>query len=272
MRNPRRNRRDAIRILACTTVVLAAASVAAAQGSGFYLGLGLPFESLSVTYDKTVDNTDPGTVVPPPRAGQAFQQIDSTRGWQSGTGAVAGYHLPLSDGRLFLRTELDFVRFRGGVGGRLEGVGESAGRNELGEVWPDPWELRRRHAYGLSLRFGGSPGALRELGASLYLLAAVQRVVGDVVVDFTGCLSPTPCGGEGLTSGRDSREVEQIAWGIGAGLETTLVGRLGLAAEVRYTIHAEDSWVADFSEVKVTVPTTIGAEGLALQLRLLIHL
>lgn len=250
---------------------LALAAPGAAQERGFYLALAVPFESLSATFDKTVDNSDLETLAPPPRAGEIFREADSASGFATPLGFAAGYRLPLPGDGFFLAAEAEYLNHSGSVGGRLDGIGESPDTNELGELWPDPWELRRRHRYGVSVRFGARPGAFRGRETDLYLVGSLHRTAAEVLGSYEGCLDPTPCHGEGLTAGTDSREVSLVGWSVGAGLERTLFGRIALGAEALYSSYGEASWVADFPDVKITVPTTISAAGLSLNLRLLVR-
>ena len=60
------------------------------------------------------------------------------------------------------------------VDGQLQGVGESPGRNLLGESWPDRWTFERKRSYGLTMEVGGSPGALASMDATLYLLGGIR--------------------------------------------------------------------------------------------------
>ena len=263
-----RARAAAAALLAGTWALPAAAS---AQERGFFLGVALPWNSLSATLDKTVDNSDPETLAPPPRAGEVYQQSDSAGGFGFGFGVSSGYRVVLPGGSFFLDAEVELEVPDDGVRGRLEGVGTSTDRNELGELWPDAWQLDRNYRYGVLLRLGGSPAPLWHHDIALYLVAGLHRTAAEVIGRYSGCLDPTPCNGEGLTSGTDTRDVTLAGWSLGAGLEKTVIGRLAVAAEARYANSGEASWAADFSDVKITVPTTISAEGLSVLLRVLLR-
>ena len=252
-------------------MALAAGVVAgrgAAEAQTLYFGLAGAAERLGVTFDKTVDNTDPNTLAPPPWAGIAHNEVDTASGWGSESGAVAGVRIPIGLG--FVRIEADYASHSDGVGGKLEGIGESPGRNELGELWPDTWEVRRERSLGLTLHLGGSPGALDYHDASVYVLGGIRRASTTVVSGFEGCLSPVPCNGVGLVSGTTTEEITLLGWTAGAGLEKAVFGRVAVGAEARYTRYPDESWTVPFTDVAITVPTVVHANGLSLHLRLLV--
>ena len=234
---------------------------------GFRFGIAMPIERAGVTHEKAVDNTDPETLVPAPRSGQVFEGEGSASGPLAGAALLAGYRWPLAGGT-FLSAEADFALHRGTLEAQLEGSGTSASRRQLGEVWPDDWSFEKRHSYGVTARLGGSPGGLASRGESRYLLAGLRRIAARMTVDWHGCLSPTPCTPEQFQSGTDPRDLDFLSWILGAGFEKGLGRRLALRAEARYTGYGEESWIADFPEVRVTVPTTVRGGGPSLSLML----
>ena len=85
----------------------------------------------------------------------------------AGAGAVAGYRHELADSGVYLAGEVD-ADFRGGAAdGEFNGIGMSPGRNQLGEFWADQWTFEGNRSYGIAVRLGASPAALRPLHASL---------------------------------------------------------------------------------------------------------
>ena len=134
-----------------------------------------------------------------------FEDESSASGPFYGMALLAEYRWPLSGNGAFLSTEADVRSHRGSVDGKLDGVGISPERKQLGESWPDDWSFEKKRSYGLTLRIGGSPGALRSRDESIYLLAALHRVEARITVDFNGCLSPAPCTSDEFTCGTDPR-------------------------------------------------------------------
>lgn len=264
------------RILAGGVFVLAlavpASSLAQGPERGFYVGVASPLGLPTATFDKTVDNTDPETLAPPPRAGTTFQEVDTGSGNVTGVGLLLGYRWPLAGSPLGLAAEVDLSTNGGAASGRFDGIGDSPDRNELGELWPDAWSYEPGARAGVTLRVEGMPGAFRSQGLRLFALAGLHRTTATVTTEFHGCLDPVPCGGAGLSSGTDPRDAVLYGWSAGVGVEKFLAGRLAVAAEARYADDGEASWVADFSDVKITVPSVVTASGISLRATLVIHL
>ena len=234
---------------------------------GFHFGIAMPLERAGVTYEKAVDNTDPETLVPAPRGGQVFEDEGSASGLNPGLALLAGYRWALGGG-MYLGAEADFVFHRGTLEAQLEGSGTSPSGRQLGEVWPDDWSFEKQSSYGVTVRLGGSPGGLASRDESVYVLAGLRRVAAQMTVNWHGCLSPIPCTPDQFTSGADPRDLDFLAWTVGVGFEKGLGERVAIRAEGRYAGYGEESWVADFPEVRVTVPTSVrgGGPGLSLML------
>ena len=255
-------------ILAGLAATLGPVDPASAQDRhGFRFGIAIPLERTGVTYEKAVDNTDPGTLVPAPRRGQVFEDEGSASGPLAGLALLAGYRWPLGGGA-FLSAEADFAWRRGSLDAQLEGSGTSSSRRQLGEVWPDEWTFEKQRRYGVTMRLGGRPGGLGARDESVYLLAGLHRVAARMTVNWHGCLSPVPCAPDQFASGSDPRDLDFLSWTLGAGFEKSLGARVAIRAEGRYETLGEESWVADFPEVRVTVPTSVRGGGPSLSLML----
>lgn len=252
------------------TAGLGPAELASAQDRrGFRFGIAIPLERAGVTYEKAVDNTDPATLVPAPRRGEVFEDEGSVSGPLPGLALLAGYRWPLGGGT-FLSAEADFAFHGGTLEAQLEGSGTSPSGRQLGEVWPDDWSFEKQRSYGVTLRLGGSPGGLGSRDESVYVLAGLRRVAARVTVNWHGCLSPIPCTPDQFTSGTDPRDLDFLAWTMGVGFEKGLGERVAIRAEGRYAGYGEESWVADFPEVRVTVPTSVRGGGPGLSVTLVI--
>ena len=187
-------------ILAGLAAGLGPTEPAAAQDRrGFRFGIAIPVERTEITYEKAVDNTNPGTLVPAPRRGNVFEDEGSASGPLAGLALLAGYRWPLGGGT-FLSAEADFAFHRGTLEAQLEGSGTSPSGRQLGEVWPDDWSFEKRRSFGVTLRLGGSPGGLGSRDESVYVLAGLHRVAAEVTVNWHGCLSPIPCTPDRFTS------------------------------------------------------------------------
>ena len=238
--------------------VLLGPGPASAQG-GFRAGVLVPMERVRATLAKTVDNTAPNTLVPPPRRGTLVMDEGSADTWGSGVGAFLGYRAPLGGSGFHMGARVDAALHFAAVDGQMAGVGESPGRNQLGESWPDQWTFKRKRSYGLTMEIGGSPGALASMDATLFLLGGIRLAHVELTNRFNGCMSPDGCGPSDFVSGTDTRDLNQQAFTFGFGVEKGLGERLGLRVEASHTPYCDEQWTAQFTEVGVTVPTVLDA-------------
>lgn len=252
---------------AASLLILAGASLA--QERGFYAGYTATGELFDATFSKSVDNTDPDTLVPEPRRGMVFDDRDSADTVDLAVGFVGGYRAPLGDGGGYLSTEVDVMFHSGEPDGRLAGVGTSPERNQLGESWPDAWSLDKRRSYGLTLRLGFS----QSPDVSIYMLGGVRLFKARFSTTFEGCMNAEPCSPSELVSGTDGRDVDPVAATWGLGMEKRFgsgeyARRIALRFEAAYSEYSDESWVADFPDVRVTVPSTVEAEGIGVTVSL----
>ena len=252
-------------------ILLARMVPALAQNRGFYVGVTAPVEYLDVTFEKTVDNTDPNTLVPAPLAGQIFQDQDSSKSVTYGFGFVAGYHLSFPGTGFFVSAEFDVEMPRGTVGGQLPGIGSSPGRNQLGESWPDEWSFEKKRSYGVTFKLGGSPGPLSFWDVRFYGLAGARLVEAEFTTRFNGCLSATPCSAGEFTPGSETRDQDFKGWVAGAGVEKMFGDHIGFRAEVRRPKSGNERWTTPFSDVAVTVPSSVTARGTNLSIGLITY-
>ncbi|MCY3963962.1 MAG: hypothetical protein OXG83_02895 [Acidobacteria bacterium] len=263
-RPPRRPRYVPVRAVAlgaASVLVLAGASLA--QERGFYAGYTATGELFDATFSKSVDNTDPDTLVPEPRRGMVFSDRNSADTVDLAVGFVGGYRAPLGDGGAYLSTEVDVMFHSGEPDGRLVGVGTSPERNQLGESWPDAWSLDKKRSYGLTLRLGF--GESQDM--NIYMLGGVRLFKARFSTTFEGCMTAEPCSPSEFVSGTDGRDVDPIATTWGLGLEKRFgsgeyARRIALRFEAAYSEYGSESWVADFPDVRVTVPSAVEAEGI----------
>ena len=267
------------RVLACLVLAAFGATPGLAgqadegnEGNGgFYLGLGSPVGQLSATMEKSVDNTAPNTLVPEPRRGQVFEDEASGDALSYGVGFVAGYRMPFSSGAYFLDAAVDVATHGGGVEAQFPGVGVSPERKQLGESWPDRWNLDMETSYGVTLRLGGSPGGLRSRGISLHVLAGVRSAGARFTNHFDGCFTTEPCDPSQFLSGQEDRDMDFTVWKSGIGLEKSLSRRVILRFEASYSVYAREEWTTEFEDVVVTVRSSMKASEAGLALGLMIR-
>ncbi len=242
-------------------------SPALAGDLSFHAGIEIPAERLGAVFEKTVDTTDPATLVPEPRRGRLLQDEDSASAAAAGIGLLGGCRLALGGGGADVGAEVDLAFHGGAVESRLDGVGESAGRNQLGESWPDDWSFEPGRSYGLTLSLGGARG--------LYALGGVRRLEARLETGFHGCMDPTPCSTAAdtpaFTTGTDGRDLELDGWTAGLGFEKGIREQVSLRLETRYTRYGDHEWTTLFEEVGVTVPAVLQAGGMGLSSNLAWH-
>ncbi|WP_310757885.1 hypothetical protein [Candidatus Palauibacter soopunensis] len=257
--------------LVATDGLAGQADEGSAGSGGFYLGLAFPLGQLSATMQKSVDNTAPNTLVPEPRRGQVFEDEASGDALSYGIGLVAGYRMPFSGGAYFLDAAVD-VESRGGtVEAQFPGVGISPKRKQLGESWPDRWNLDPATSYGMTLRLGGSPGGLRSRGISLHVLVGVRFAGAQFTNHFDGCFTTEPCDPAQFQSGQEDRDMDFTVWKSGIGLGKALSERVALRVEASYSVYAREEWTTEFEDVVVTVRSSMKASEAGLVLGLLLR-
>lgn len=264
------DRRPAVASLAAFVLMAAPAGMALAQEQGVYIGMSGLATQLGASLDKQVDTSAPDTLVPESRRGMLLQDNDSGDTSAYGTGYLVGYRLLIPNSRLHLDIELETALDNDAVESRLAGVGESPGRNQLGESWPDRWEYDADRNYAVTARLGFATGLFRAQDTSFYVLAGMRRIEGTFSNHFNGCLSVTPCSSAADTpdfvAGTASRELTFEGITLGIGVERRILERLPLRLELRRTEYDDESWVEPFDEVGVTVPTVVGADQTGLSL------
>ena len=246
----------------------ARAQVESRSAGGFRIGIELPLGRLGASMQKTVDNTAPNTLVPEPRRGQMFHDQASGEGLGYGLGVAAGYRLPLASGVYYLEGDVGIAWHGGSTEAQFAGVGVSPERKQLGESWPDRWTFERDMSYGATLRLGGGPGGLQARGASLYLLAGVRFAAVTFTNHYSGCFSTEPCDPSEFRSGTEVLDLDFTGWMSGLGLETGLGERTALRAEASYATFGSEEWVTPFTDVGVTVDSTMDADEIGITLSL----
>ena len=258
-------------LLAGVIVVSPSAFGTALADSGrFYLGITGTPEWLDTSYSKTVDNTSRLNMTS--QSGKVNRDRGSADGTGYGFGLLGGYRWPLLDrGRLFLDSEFDIAFHGESSRGRLKGVGESEGRNQMGESWPDDWSFAKNFSYGLTFKLGTKPQFLQTMigDSNVYALAGVRRVATRFRGRFHGCFTSEWCRPDEFTSGATTHNENFTAWTSGAGLEKMFGSRLGLRGEVRYTGYLAEDWVSfNLKDEGVFVPVRVDNDEVNLSLTL----
>ena len=230
---------------------------------GFFVGINVVGALYDATYDKVVDSTganNPAMQFP----GQRLHAQDSTDHMTFDAGVLFGYRGSLSV--LYFSIEGDWMTHQGSVSSHLEGAGSSAERNQLGENWPEDWELAKDKSYGLTLRIGGE---VPFINTTAYVLAGVRRVEADFTRSYSGCLLPdTLCTPSQLQYASESFAETFNAFAFGAGVEQPFASFV-VRGELRYVAHGSVSQLALFDDLGVSVPTSLEATEIGLGVSLL---
>lgn len=240
-------------------VIFGVSGNAVAQSGSFYLGASAGVERTSIEHSKTVDSRElPANYL---QSGNIHSTSDSASETGFGGGLFAGYRLNLDPGgTLYLGVEVDGQFHGGTTSGTLPGDGESDGRNQYGEAWPDEWSLERKNSYGVTLMFGASPPSLVSLlgpGAGIYVLGGARRVDTELKVDSNGCLiGDRICEPDEFVSGTNSYDETFYAWTVGGGLEKMIGDKIGIRGEVRHTQYIKEDRET-FPDIHVKVPISL---------------
>ena len=247
-------------LMIAAAMIFGVSGNAAAQSGNFYIGASGGVEHVNIEHAKTVDNTDvPANFL---QHGEIYSTSDSASKTGFSGGLLAGYRLNLdSNATIYLGIEIDGQFHGGTVSGTLPGNGESEGRNQYGEAWPDEWRVERGNSYGVTLMFGASPPFLVSLlgpGAGIYALGGVRRVDAELNVDYNGCptgdaICASP---QEFTSGTNSYDETFYAWTAGGGLEKMIGDKIGIRGEVRHTQYRKEDRET-FADFNVKVPISL---------------
>ena len=232
-----------------------ATSDALAQDGRFYVGVTSDVDYLRVKHRKsTINAPNTGAL----HEGRTYHDSDSSSKIAFGGGLFGGYRLNLGEGGgFYVSAEVDGQIHARSASGVLPGKGDSPGRNQDGESWPDAWNLKRKYSYGATLRFGGLSEFLGS-GSSIYALGGVRRMKARLKVDFYGCLDmPTrPCEDDEFGSGKYSQNNSLWGWTAGAGVEKMLGERIGIRSEIRHTRYEKLKRLDVLNEGNLRVPTS----------------
>ena len=226
--------------LAAAAAVLASSGDALAQSGRFYVGASADVNYIRVKYEKTVANADVPAL---PKRGKTYRDSDSADKATFGGGLLAGYRLNLGEGGgFYVSAEVDGKLHARSASGAFAGKGESRGRNQVGESWPDIWNLKKRYSFGATLKLGAAAEFLGS-GSSVYVLGGARRLKTRIRVDYLGCLNPpdtrVPCSTDQFDSGSYFHDHSSWGWTAGAGMEKMLADRIGIRGEIRHARYGE---------------------------------
>ena len=252
------------RVLALVLAMIV--SMVYAQEKNVYFGVSTTLANIDAAWNKTVDNSLANSLVPDIRRGQIVIEEDTVSTGTLGLSFLAGYRLPIAYNVYYLSIEFDIKADRSDIQGRMLGTGTSAGKNQLGESWPDQWELDDTISRGATLKISTSPGVLSSIDMSLYVLVGVRQLDTTFTSQFYGCLASETCSEADdtpdFTSGTTARDIQVNGATIGLGLGKGLGQKIVLRLETRLTTYDDATWEDFFETVNVNVPNKIDTEQL----------
>ena len=239
-----------------------------------YAGVRANAEHVNAHHRKTVDNTVSNNNSL--QKGNIYHDSNSESKTALAGGLFAGLRLNLDAGRgVYVSAEIDGQLHTGAISGALPGVGQSSGRNQYGESWPDDWTFERRRSYGAMIRLGITPTFLNPSGSSgtsIYALGGVRLLATKLAVDFLGCPDPfNLCQAGEFEAGSYSREDDFFGWAGGIGLEKMLGGRWAVRGEIAHTRYGEQKWISFTEERDVRVPASLEGNKTEFSLGMLIY-
>lgn len=269
--------KSALKILLAACVLSASGFVDAsrAEGTSFYAGAAGDIEYARARHEKTVDNTDPSNITR--QMGRLFDDnADSGSDTAFGIGLFAGLRFDLDEyPGLYISAEIDGQIHSGAAGGTLPGEGDSAGRNQYGESWPDRWKIEREKSYGATVRVGASPEFLKSPlgpGGGIYAVGGLRRLETDFGISFTGCFNAEPCvAPDDFESGSSSRDESFWGWTAGAGIEKMLGENMAVRGEITHTRYGEQKWTTLFPEGGIRVLPSVDLNETDFSLGLLLY-
>lgn len=246
-------------LIVASAMIFGVSGNAFAQSGSFYVGASGGIERVNIEHAKTVDSRElPDDYL---QSGNIYDTSDSAGETGFGGGILLGYRINLDPGDTFyLGVEIDGQFHGGTTSGMLPGNGQSEGRNQYGEAWPDEWSFKRKNSFGATLLFGVSPPFLVSLlgpGAGVYILGGARRVDAELNVDSNGCLTGDAlCGPSEFVSGTNSYDETFYAWTAGGGLEKMIGDKIGIRGEVRHTQYVKEDRET-FPDEHVKVPISL---------------
>ena len=238
------------------TLLLLGASQTWAQERNLYVGVTTAISDVAGTWFKTVDNTLSNSLVTGARRGQ-WSTKDSAEDLGLEVGLLVGYRFPLGLNDTYLSVEVDAAADLNEVSGQLPGRGTSNNATQLGEAWPDGFDVEGERNYGITLKLSHQPGILRPLGVNLYVLAGMRRYEGEFRNHFVGCFSVVECSNDAGTpnfeSGSDSRKLTNDGYSLGIGIGKEFMMNTSIRVEARVTQYDDQMWTVPFQELGVQV-------------------
>ncbi len=222
--------------------IVSTSSQVNAEPSGFFYGASATVQQAEVLYQKSVLGR--------------FQDVETGSSEFSSMGAVedkplqwdglVGFRLNFADGTQFLALQGEIALAGDDISGRLDGAGNSPGRNLLGEAWPEDWNLETSRSIGVIAKYGVTRSLFGTIDISAYGIAGVRQTRIDFFSSFHGCFELEGCSVDQFRTATQSFDPEVNLLVAGVGLETGISRKTALQFELRLIEDFETDWVTDF--------------------------
>ncbi len=229
-----------------TTLIFGISNDAFAKNGSFYIGFSGDVVRSGFEHAKTIDNTNvPDSYL---QKGNSYSETESINKTGFGGRLFVGYQLNLdSTGTAYLAIEANGGIDSGKPTGMFVGKGQSEGKNQLGELWPDKLTVERKFNYGGPFLLGASPEVLTSFlvsRAGVYILGGFQRLHTKLTTaDYNGCLiADKLCAETEFTSGSVFYDKALFGGTFGGGIEKMIGEKTGIFVEVRHTRYAKKEW------------------------------
>ena len=226
-----------------------------AQPSGIYYGASATLQQADVIYGKAVVNQfKDGS--PTVTNATSDEVDDKPLQWDG----LVGYRLNFAEGTQFVALQAEISLTGDDISGRLDGEGESPGKNFYGEAWPEDWSIETTRSMGVLLKYGIHRSILETLDISVYTILGVRQTKLDFFSTFRGCFNDQECE---LQQFRDDSlalnpEVNVAVGGLG--IEAGIGSKTALQIEIRAVEDADSTWLSEFSDDSRDVDVPAGFE------------
>ncbi len=223
-------------------VIVSTTTQVNAEPGGFYYGASATVQQAEVLYRKSVLGRFQDAETESAEFSSMGEVEDKPLQWDG----LVGFRLNFADGTQFLALQSEIALAGDDINGRLDGAGNSPGRNLLGEAWPEDWNLQTSRSIGVIAKYGITRSLFGTIDISAYGIAGVRQTRIDFFSSFHGCFELEGCSVDQFRTATQSFDPEVNLLVAGVGLETGISRKTALQFELRLIEDFETDWVADF--------------------------
>ena len=243
-----------IAFIGLSLIVVFLSSHLFAEPGGIYYGASATVQQAEVLYKKTVlGRRDGSDDVNSTRSSDTLVE-DRPLQWDG----LIGYRLNFGQGMQFMSLQTEISLVGDDISGRLDGSGDSPGRNLLGEAWPEDWRLETSRSIGVIAKYGIQRSLFGTIDFSLYGLFGVRQTRIDFFSSFQGCFLRAGCSVDDLRADTLSVDPEVNLGVAGIGFETGIGSKTALQFEIRYIEDFKSEWVGELTDEDFEIDAPAG--------------